>query len=161
MARQTRTDKDIAKFQKEMDKFFKKITHSSQMKKLGNEAIDIIVKRTRGKMQSVNKPLGRTYKLKKVTAKYAKQRQKIKNRLRSAARGRDCNLTLRGTMLNNLTVLSARKRSLVIGHRGRKNQIKTAAHHAKGRPFLFLALKEVRELMTYYDKFIGKQAKKV
>lgn len=161
MASKSQTDRDINKFKRDMDKFFSKITSSKQMKKIGKEAIDIVVKRTRADMKGVVKPGGNRKTLKKVTKKYAKQRAKVRNRLRSAARGLNCNLTLRGTMLNNLSVIKATKKKLAIGHTGRKNQLKTINHHATGRQYLFLGKVEIRKLTEIYDKQIGKSAKKV
>ena len=161
MAISRRTSNDIKKFKKDMDKFFKSVTSGKEMRVIGNKTIKIVVERTRNHMKGVKKPLGRITRLKKVTKQYSEQRKKIRNKLKTAATGTNCNLTLRGTMLNNLSVLRATKKELVIGHRGRKNQIKAAHHHATGRPFLFLAKKEMQELMKFYDKRIGKQAKKV
>lgn len=148
--------KDLNKFKKDAEKTLFKITNATQMKKLGQITIGIIKKRTRNTGRGVHKPEGNRVKLKKVTPKYAEWRKKQKDKHPRAARGLKSNLTLTGAMLDKMAITKANKKKLVIGHKDKLNQRKSAAQHEQGRAFLFLGKVEVRELLVSYNKKIGK-----
>jgi len=151
MAKSSIETKSVKRY---LEKKLKRISSPTIMKRLGRESIKLIKKRTRLQGQGVDRPEGRASKLKKVTEKYAKRRQAIKGKHRKAAKGRDSNLTLTGSMLDSLYIIQASRGPIFIGNNNKLDSIKTAAHHEKGRPYLYLSRKEMVEILKRYDTYV-------
>ncbi len=145
----------------QIEKLFKQITSPAQMRFLGNETVKVIQDRTRNQYQGVPKQLGNRRKLKKVTLDYSKWRRKQKNRHPDSAKGRKCNLTFTGKMLDELKVIKATKTAVHIGWDDDENNAKAKGQAEQGRAFLNLGSTEVNELVETYETMIDGMIKKV
>lgn len=145
----------------EVDKFFKDIQksiHSREtMLRLGGFTIRLIIARTRGRGQGVLNPGGTARKLKRVTAAYAAHRQRLKGKHPQAAISNNSNLTLYGHLLNSLIVKRSTKSELMLGFRGRLQELKAEGQEKQGRRFLVLSGAEMKDAKKFLSDLVASQ----
>lgn len=144
---------------KKIEEQFNKSIAPREMKKIGNEAVLEIRKRTRlGYGVSGSK----RQKLKRLSASYVKMRKKMKKAgtLDQTTGVRKSNLTQTGQMLRSLKVKKANSRSVIVGASGRRkgsrlgNEKLSRFVTIQGRPFLDLTSSEEKKLARFYQNKI-------
>lgn len=127
------------------------VNSAEAMRNLGGFVIRTIRNRTRGDGKGVPSPGGNAVRLRRVTDKYAKWRQK-QPRHPDAATGRSSNLTFKGKMLDAMIVKKATKSQLFIGFRTQKEADKSVWQEEQGRRFLVLSGKEIKDAAAYVKR---------
>lgn len=145
----------------ELRKLRGKLTQPEIIKKMGDESIDIIFKRTRAGY-GVDKPRGSIEKLAPL-AKSTIEARKKKSLSSKTSPGKS-NLTETGSMLDNLR-LDIKKDGFTIRGGTPKDSEKAFFAHAGSdnrppRPFLFLATSETKLLAERLKEFIAKVLKR-
>lgn len=154
------TKQQMDAFTRALNKAMAKTVDRKSMIEYGKLVVDLVVARTRYKGQGVAENGGRARKLKSVSAKYAKRRQNME-RHPDAANGRKSNLTLTGEMLDSLTVIKSRNKSVEVGWNDKDEAAKARGNEDRGRPFLNLTTSEVNIISKQLDKKLSKEAKKI
>jgi len=117
---------------------------------IGNIVIDIIKRRTRSG-QGVKS--GKKIKLKPLSKKYIKFRQRNAGRLSPFASASKSNLTFSGKMLNGLVRVKTQKGILITFDTNRNKEV--AGHVSETRPFMDLADDEVAEVTKTFRKYFS------
>lgn len=148
---------DINAIFKKLKGSLEKAASLPEMKKLGEAAVVIVVKRTRLGFGVASK-FGQRQKLKPLSKLYIKAR-KTAPKLDSSTRPTKSNLTFTGQMLKSMKVLPTTKDGLiVIGPSGARSKDtltndQVAGFVTKaGRPFNNLSLNEFNQLVRIYRK---------
>lgn len=144
------------RLQKKFDKLLKNVNDRKTFQSLGFYIISTVRDRTRDKGQGVSRAGGRAAKLRKVSKEWAERRLRSKNRHPKAATGRTSNLTNTGTMLDNMIIKRASKKGVLIGFRNQKEEDKAQGNADRGREFMFLSGKEIRDSTDYLKSLILK-----
>jgi|LakMenEpi03Aug12_release.lakeMendotaPanAssembly.Ray.scaffolds.fasta_scaffold259405_1 hypothetical protein len=144
--------KDLAKFDKKLKKILDEASGPKALDFLGNIAADIIRKRTR-KGFGVKKNGGRLEVLDKLSRSYIKFRRRNSSRLSAFTSPGKSNLTFTGEMLNGLISKRSGK-SVTITFDSSRNR-KVAGYVSVKRPFLFLSIDEIGQLVKTYDKYFA------
>ena len=156
---------DLNRFVKKFSGALKDMVSKKNMKELGEYAISIIVKRTRGGkgLTSPTNPRG-LKQLKPLSKRYVQQRAKAS--LDSSTSAKQSNLTYTGIMLRSMRVKNFRDGSVRIGPSDRKRKGgKTNSQIGdyvtdQGRPFNGLAPSEQKKLGKFYDANIASVVKR-
>ena len=126
-----------------MKNFLKrKVLSRSNMKKLGQEAVDTIVTRTQVKGKGTED--GKLFKLKSLEKSTIARRKRFKN-LSSKTKPRRSNLTMTGQMLDNI-IYRVRGKRIIVLLKGSRNR-KVATFVQKVRPFFNLSKREFGALL--------------
>lgn len=147
---------DLERFISRLEKTVKDAASAPQCKALGEEAIRLIVKRTRlgygVTTQGIKQPL------KKLSPGYIKFRKK--QNLSEFTTPSRSNLTFTGQLLDSMRVMFVSQGRVVVGPKGLRNSKltneKLAEYVAKaGRPFNNLSEQEESQLVRYYRRLFG------
>ena len=159
---------DISKFTQDILRLFKRATNNKQMRALGEQAIILIVRRTRlGKTYTrervkvaLDKISERPKRLAPLSSNYVEFRKKNRRLLSRFTNPRRSGLTFTGQMLDSMKVKRASRGLVIVGPSGRRNET-LANLHAVGtatmpaRPFNNLSVLEARQLQRFYRKTFG------
>lgn len=154
---------DLKKFLKKIEKTLDEAKKKPVMQSLAEEAVRLIVKRTR-LGYGVTRNLGTRSNLKRLKASYIKQRKSFKS-LSTSTRPGKSNLTLTGDMLSSVKVISIKDGKVSIGptgnnRYGESNQNIAEWNADRGRTFNRLSLNEFNQLRRFYRKNFGDLLKK-
>jgi len=121
--------------------------------KLGLEAIDMVVERTRNGF-GVRKTGGNRRTLKPLSDRYIEFRSKNRGRLDRRTSPSKSNLTFTGQLLDSVRILKSTDGRFEIGPSGRRNDRKRNADVGRwvteqGRPFMNLGRAEITSLQRY------------
>lgn len=140
-------------------------TDTPQMRRIGEEAIKIIVRRTR-LGYSVKENGAIRVKFAGFKESYKKTRKRNKDELHKFATVNRPNNTFTGQMLEGMKVLKVFARNVIIGSTGRRNDgldnsevaAFVSAGEGKGqtpRPFNFLSKPEINQIIRLWRKIFG------
>lgn len=143
---------------KRLNDFALEAVNPVQMKLLGNEAVKLIVKRTR-LGYGVQEQYGQREKLKGLSQRYIRRRQ-LSDDLDETTRPKKSNLTFTGQMLRSLKVTTIGKGTVTIAPTGvrkdRKRNFDVAEWNARrGRTFNRLSMNEANQIVRIYRKRFG------
>jgi hypothetical protein len=144
--------KDLAKFDKKIKKLLDEASNQKTLDFLGSIAVDIIRNRTR-ECYGVKKNGGRRQGLANLSPSYIKFRRRNSSRLSAFTSPGKSNLTFTGEMLNGLISKRSGK-SVTITFDSSRNR-KVAGYVSAKRPFLFLSIDEIGQLVKTYDKYFA------
>lgn len=150
---------DLTKILKKITDSFKDAVNPRTLKDLANEAIRLIVVRTR-LGYGVKRELGSRAKLKSLSDRYVSYRLKNPRKLSTLTTARRSNLTFSGQMLDSMKVIRSQRGQVVIGPSGRRNDGHNNADIARwvteqGRPFNNLSELEFNQLLRFYRRQFG------
>lgn len=154
---------DINKLARNLRRGIGQSTSKVAMKMLGEEAIKIIVKRTRGGF-GVKRTGAPSNRLKKLSPSYIEYR-KTQRLDRTTSPGRS-NLTFTGQMLRSMRVKSNSDRKVTWGpnRRRRKGGVtneQVGEYVSQVRPFNFLSKREITKIAKLLDKILSSNLSKV
>lgn len=138
---------------KRIQKLFDQAKSKNVIEPVANEAIKIIVRRTR-LGYGVKKAFGERERLKKLSPKYIVQRSRSR-RLSSTTSARKSNLTFTGQMLESVQVIKSQDGKIVIGPRGyrsdgKQNQKIAQYQVDQGRTFMNISRLEFQQILRFY-----------
>ena len=157
-------DLQVGKFLSRVKNLVLSAAKPNVMRELGNEAIRIIVKRTRLGYGADPKTIGARIKFPSHKPSYVEFRQKNRAFLSPLTKPKRSNLTLSGQLLDSMKIKSIKARSAVIGPSGGRsgrfagnlNNEQLASVLAKqGRTFNNLTIPEVKQLARFYRTRFG------
>lgn len=143
----------VGSVERAFSKIIAQINSPEQMRKLGGFVITTIRTRTRGQKLGVSRPGGNPARLRRVTDKYAKWRER-QRRHPEAATGRSSNLTFSGKMLDSMIIKRATRQELFIGFRNQRESDKSVWQEEQGRRFLVLSAKEIKDCAAYVKQLL-------
>jgi len=120
---------------------------------VGKFVIGMIKKRTRDDGKAAKRTGANLSKIKDVSKAWAERRAKLSKHPKAAS-GTKSNLTFRGTMLDDLSVVKATKNGFFIGFTDDKEELKAEGNEARGRPLMYLSKGEKKNNEQYNKKQI-------
>lgn len=138
---------------KRIQKLFDEAKSKKILGPVANEAIKIIVRRTR-LGYGVKREYGERERLKKLSPRYMVQRSRSR-RLSPTTGPRKSNLTFTGQMLESVKVIKPKDGRIVIGPKGYRTDGKTNEKIAgyqvdQGRVFMNLSRLEFQQILRFY-----------
>lgn len=154
---------DLNKLVRNLRKGIGVSTSKRSMKLLGNEAIDLIVERTR-RGKGVKRTGAKQRRLKRLSKRYVEYRKTQK--LDATTSPGKSNLTFTGQMLRSMRVKSNSARKVTWGpnKRRRKGGItneQVGEYVSRARPFNFLSAREITKIAKTLDKILSKNLAKI
>jgi hypothetical protein len=156
---------EFKKTAKLIEKTIKDGIDKKLLEPIAEEAIKIIVRRTR-LGYGVSKHFGTKAKLKALSSKYVDIRSRFKNLDRSTTRPKKSNLTLTGQMLNSMAITKSKDGQIIIGPTGNRNDTDATNediarwNSERGRKFNRISQLEFNQLLRFYRKTFGDLLKK-
>lgn len=157
-------DLQVSKFLGKIKNLVLSAAKPQVMRELGNEAIRIIVKRTRLGYGAEPKTIGNRVKFPAHRPSYVEFRQENRAFLSPLTKPKKSNLTLSGQLLDSMKIKSLKARSAVIGPSGNRsgrfagdlnNEELATVLAKKGRTFNNLTIPEVKQLARFYRTRFG------
>jgi len=150
---------DISAFVRKLEASVQATVKSNELADLGNEAIRLIVKRTRLGYGVRGQGFDR-YKLPPLSAFYVKQRQLDGSDLSGDTSPTRSNLTRTGQMLDSMAVISVKPGAVVVGPQGGRldgplGNDDVARWVSVRRPFNYLSRLEQEQLRRFYRNRFG------
>jgi hypothetical protein len=171
----------MAKFNREAKKLLDKVTSPRMMREIAVKSVEIVRDRTRKGGKGVPSNGATPRKLHDVSPDYADYRDDLRSGVaagkksrgkkkrkgprakisKDAPKGRDCNLTLTGRMLDTLRPIKVTKGQAEIGWSIEREKKKAGYAVDGDRAFLNLSNKEIDQLSKHVDKKLSIEAKKI
>lgn len=179
---QTNSKKSIRDIFKRLEDAIDKSIDAKQLRPIAKFTIDLIVKRTR-LGYGVDRQFGTKKKLKPLSDQYIEYRRSLSGKSKPKSKtpkifgarsvklseftnATRSNLTLTGQMLDSMTILSERGKSISIGPQGKRNEggptnDQIADYQAsQGRVFNRVSLLEFKQIVREYRRTFGDLLKK-
>jgi hypothetical protein len=144
--------RDLAKFDKKLKKILDEASGPKALDFIGNIAVDIIRNRTR-EGYGVKKNGGRRQGLADLSRGYIEFRRRNRSRLSAFTSPGKSNLTFTGKMLNGLKFKRSGNSTTITFDTSRNRKV--AGYVSVKRPFLFLSIDEIGQLVKTYDKYFA------
>ncbi len=161
--------KGLDKLKTKLNKLLDDVSSTKEAKWFGESALKVIKERTRGKRKGVEN--GRLVKLKSVGKKYSLWRNRQKGTHPEMPRGVASAMTLKGGVLNSMTITNKSKSNVKLGWKTKRlrdiaegnetGSYGRSPNPKNARPFFSLSIREIEKLMREYKARVNKKIRKI
>ena len=157
---------DMSRFTRLLRGIVKESTSKAVMREVGENAVEIIKRRTKLGKDVDDKPF------KQVSEAYEKRRRKVQLDARATRTKQKSNLIASGQMIDSIEVTDVKARSVEIGAKGGRKkspldggnvsnaEVAYYQDERQGRKFLGLSEKNKQQLQRFYKRIVDKLARK-